>query len=428
MRTCIVSSPLATQSGYGYHAREFITNLIEQKEKEWDIQLLSMPWGTTPFTYEIPMNWQQKVIPLPLKAQPDIWVQITVPNEFQRVGKYNIGVTAGTEGDICPKEWIEKINQMNVTIVPSQFTKKVFEDTAEKHNLVITTELCVVSEYFNENVYNTKNIVTLSELDNIHESFCFLFAGHWLQGQLGEDRKNISGLIHTFLDTFKSKQGSKPALILKTSGATSSIMDRMEIEQKINQIREIFGNDSNLPNIYLLHGELSDTEMNSLYNHKKIKAMVSFTKSEGFGRPLLEFATTGKLIIAPHYSGPADFLLKDHIMALPGGLTEVHPSARNEFLIEGAKWFTPDYGFAKKCLRETHKHYNKFVGLGKKQKEHVNKNFTSAAIKNQYVNIFKIIDEKVELIPSTQKLNLPNMNTPKSTKLPKIKLPQLNKV
>ena len=145
MRTCIVSSPIATQSGYGYHAREFVTNLIEHKDKEWDIKLLSMPWGNTPFTYNIPLDWQKRIVPLPLQAQPDVWVQITVPNEFQPVGKYNIGVTAATEGDICPEDWIEKINQMNITIVPSKFTKKVFEDTAEKHNLQITTKIYVIS-------------------------------------------------------------------------------------------------------------------------------------------------------------------------------------------------------------------------------------------------------------------------------------------
>tara|TARA_B100000963_G_scaffold300193_1_gene272463 strand:+ start:2463 stop:3716 length:1254 start_codon:yes stop_codon:yes gene_type:complete len=413
MKTCIVSSPIATQSGYGFHSREFVTNLLERKEKEWDIKLLSMPWGNTPFTYDIPINWQQRIVPLPLQAQPDIWIQITVPNEFQPVGKYNIGVTAGTEGDICPQEWIEKINQMNIIIVPSQFTKQVFENTAKKHNLNITTNIQVISEYFNESIYTPKNIITLSEIDNIHESFCYLFVGHWLQGQMGEDRKNISGMIHTFLDTFKSKHGSKPALILKTSGATSSIVDKMNIESKINQIRELFKNESSLPNIYLLHGELSDTEMNSLYNHSKIKAMISFTKAEGFGRPLLEFATTGKLIIAPHYSGQTDFLIKDYIIALPGGLSDIHPSARNQFLIEGAKWFTPDYGYAKKALREIHKHYNKFKDLGKKQKQYVLENFTIKNIKKQYNNLFKTIDEETSSIPETQELKLPKLKLPK---------------
>jgi len=95
MRTVIIASPVQTQSGYGHHAREIITNLIEQRGSEWDIKLLSLPWGYTPMTYPIPQEWNSRIIPLPLTQQPDIWVQITVPNEFQPIGKYNIGVTAG---------------------------------------------------------------------------------------------------------------------------------------------------------------------------------------------------------------------------------------------------------------------------------------------------------------------------------------------
>jgi hypothetical protein len=55
-----------------------------------------------------------------------------------------------------------------------------------------------------------------------------------LQGQVGEDRKNISGMLHCFFNTFKNQKDA-PALILKTSGATYSVTDRMEIESKINQ-------------------------------------------------------------------------------------------------------------------------------------------------------------------------------------------------
>ena len=100
MRKVVIASPVATQSGYGHHAREIITNLIEQRGSEWDIKLVSLPWGHTPFTYPLSLDIQNRIIPLPLNEQPDIWVQITVPNEFQAVGKINIGVTAGTEGDI----------------------------------------------------------------------------------------------------------------------------------------------------------------------------------------------------------------------------------------------------------------------------------------------------------------------------------------
>ena len=101
MRKVVIASPVATQSGYGHHAREIITNIIEQRGSEWDVKLVSLPWGHTPMTYPISTDFQLRIIPLPLTEQPDVWIQVTVPTEFQPVGKYNVGVTAGTEGDVC---------------------------------------------------------------------------------------------------------------------------------------------------------------------------------------------------------------------------------------------------------------------------------------------------------------------------------------
>jgi glycosyltransferase involved in cell wall biosynthesis len=407
MRKVVIASPVATQSGYGHHAREVITNIIEQRGAEWDVKLVSLPWGHTPMTYPISVDLQLRIIPLPLQEQPDVWIQISVPTELQAVGKYNIGVTAGTEGNICPPEWIDKINAMNLVIVPSEFTKTVFEETAKQSNKVITTKIEVVPEYFDETVYTNKEIETLSELDSIEESFAFLSVGHWLQGQAGEDRKNMSGLVHCFFNTYKDKKDA-PALILKTSGATYSIMDRMDMENRINQLRAMF-NTSKLPNVYLVHGELTDAEMNSLYNHPKVKAMVSFTKAEGFGRPLLEFSTTGKPIIAPHYSGQSDFLKKDFICALPGAQTPIHPSAQNDFLINGATWFTPDYGYAGKMMQEIQKNYKKWLELGKRQRYFVNTSFTKTAVATVYERVLEIVDAGVESIPKSLALKLPKL-------------------
>jgi glycosyltransferase involved in cell wall biosynthesis len=407
MRKVVIASPVATQSGYGHHAREVITNIIEQRGSEWDVKLVSLPWGHTPMTYPISVDLQLRIIPLPLQEQPDVWIQISVPTELQAIGKYNIGVTAGTEGNICPPEWIDKLNSMNLVIVPSEFTKTVFEETAKQSNKVITTKIEVVPEYFDESVYTNKEIETLTELDSIEESFAFLSVGHWLQGQAGEDRKNLSGLIHCFFNTYKDKKDA-PALILKTSGATYSIMDRMEIENRIEQLRAMF-NTSKLPNVYLVHGELTDTEMNSLYNHPKVKAMVSFTKAEGFGRPLLEFSTTGKPIIAPHYSGQADFLKKDFICALPGAQTPIHQSAQNDFLIEGATWFTPDYGYAGKMMQEIQKNYKKWLELGKRQRYFVNSTFTKTAVAAVYERVLAIVDTGIESIPKPVQLKLPKL-------------------
>jgi len=418
MRKVVISSPVATQSGYGHHAREVIKQLMDKKKDEWDINLLSMPWGNTPFTYPIPTEWRQKFIGLPLQTKPDIWVQITVPNEFQAVGQYNIGVTAGTEGSVCNPEWIDRINQMQITIVPSEFTKKTFEDTAAKHGKTITTNLQVISEYFDDKIYDSNNVTTtVPALSTITEKEAFLMCGHWLTGQLGEDRKNISGALHCFFTTFKDKK-TKPALVLKTSGATYSVTDRWEIENKINQIRDMFGADKKkLPNVYLLHGDLTNAEMNALYNHNKIKAMISFTKAEGFGRPLLEFATTGKPIIAPHYSGQADFLKKEFICSLPGKMTNIHESAANDFLLKEAQWFTVDYGYASKMLVDVLKNYKRWKQLATRQRYFVNSNFTVKAISEQYDILLDLIDKGTDSIPEQVEL-----------KLPKLKLPKLQKV
>jgi hypothetical protein len=424
MRKVTIASPVATQSGYGHHAREFIANAMELMGDQWDIKLISMPWGHTPFTYPLPLHWQERLVGLPLSEQPEIWVQITVPTEFQPVGKYNIGVTAGTEGDVCPAEWIEAINRMQTVIVPSQFTKQVFEQTAKKHGLTITCNLQVVSEYFREDVYsnqadsavNAEQV--LPELNTIPESWCYLTVGHWLSGHMGEDRKNISGVVYTFFDTFKNKANA-PALILKTSGATYSVTDRMEIESKINQIREIFGT-AKLPNMYLLHGDLTDVEMNALYNHPKVKAMLSFTKAEGFGRPLLEFATTGKPIIAPHYSGQADFLNADFICKLPGGLTPIHATAQNQFLIADAKWFTVDYKQAGKIMKDFAKNYKTWHELAKRQRYYAIQNFSKSAVQTQYTQLFDVISAATKDIPTQQQIKLP--------KLQQLQLPKLQKV
>ena len=421
MLKAVISSPFATQSGYGHHAREIITNLIERKGTEWDIKLLSMPWGVTPFTYPVSDDWKRRTIPLPLEFQPDVFVQITVPTEFQPIGKLNIGVTAGTEGDICPVEWIDMINRMQIVIVPTNFSKDVFVNTAKEHNKVISCELVVVPEYFDETVYNKdaeKSDITI--LDEIEEQFAFLSVGHWLTGNIGEDRKNISGVIYSFVNTFKGKK-SMPALILKTSGATYSVMDRMDIENRISQVLDqpAFKN-TKLPNIYVLHGDLTDIEMNSLYNHPKVKAMYSLTKAEGFGRPLLEFATTGKPMIVPFYSGQCDFLNQEFIVEVKGALTPIHPSAQNEFLINGAKWFTPDYGYTENLLKQVFEKYKNYIDNAKRLRYHVNQTFTKSAVTAEYDKLVESINKFESSIPKQIELKLPTLN--------KISLPKLQKV
>ena len=239
------------------------------------------------------------------------------------------------------------------------------------------------------------------------ESFAYLFVGHWMQGDVGEDRKNVGLLVKAFLEIFKNKKKA-PALIMKSSGAGSSYLDRETILHKIAQIKESVEAQT-LPNIYLLHGEFTDEEMNHLYNHPKVKAMINLTKGEGFGRPLLEFSLTKKPIIASNWSGHMDFLNPEFVVALNGELKNVHPSSANQFLIQEAQWFAPDHNQIGFSLKEVYEKYQKYVDGAKRQ-----------AYRSKTMFCF---DEMKKLIGSYLEQYVPEF--PKQVQ---VKLPTLNKI
>jgi glycosyltransferase involved in cell wall biosynthesis len=236
-----------------------------------------------------------------------------------------------------------------------------------------------------------------------------------MQGAIGHDRKNVGVLIKEFYETFKDYKGSKPALILKASVGTSSYISREAILDKIGKIKRSI-NSKNLPNVYLLNGEFSDKEINELYNHSKVKAMVTTTKGEGFGRPLLEFSTTGKPIIASGWSGHLDFLNPLFTTLLPGHLENVHPSAANAWLVPESKWFQVSGKDLRKSLKEVFKKYKEYSIKGKQQKHYVKTNFSWDKMSSLITDILND-KNKVPEIAQEVKLDLPEFSLPKLKKV-----------
>jgi glycosyltransferase involved in cell wall biosynthesis len=377
----IFCAPVATVSGYGAHSRDILLSLI--KMDKFDIRVISINWGDTPMNALDSDTEDNRLISNlinnnPVTERPDVWVQCTIPNEFQVVGKYNIGITAGIETDTCSGEWIEGCNRMDLVIVPSKHAKRVFENTKyEKrdkttNDVVGMVEVNVPIEVLHEGVrtdiYNrelSNNEMVHDELDSIPEKFCYLFVGHWMKGDFGQDRKDVSGLLYTFFETFGDTT-NPPALILKTSMGTFSVSDRSRIAEKIGLIRQM-SSKKNLPNVYVLHGELTDEEMNSLYNHPKVKAFVSFTKGEGYGRPIAEFITTGKPVLVSGWSGQTDFVNETFHTRLKGNVSPVHKSAVWEGVINSdSRWFTVDYQSAGKELKKSHDNYKRYLQMSEK--------------------------------------------------------------
>jgi glycosyltransferase involved in cell wall biosynthesis len=424
----VVSCPIDTFSGYGARSRDIVISLI--KSNKYDVKVLPQRWGSTPFGFLKADNPDHKLMMdcslqgNQLPKQPDVWMQITVPNEFQPVGKYNIGVTAGIETTLCDADWIEGVNRMNLTLVSSEHAKSVFKNSRfEKRNsqtqqlegiVELKAPVEVLFEGADLNKYKIIDLPSDSQilevLNGIPESFCYLFVGHWIKGDQGEDRKDVSGLIKTFLETFKG-QKTRPALIVKTSSATSSVMDRESILDKIRAIEEQVGGD--LPSIYLLHGDLLDEEVNELYNHSKVKAFVSFTKGEGFGRPLLEASLMAKPVIASNWSGHLDFLNDDMSVLLQGEVKQIHPSAVVErMLLAESSWFTVNYKKASGVLVDVYKNYKKYVDGAKRQAYHSRTEFS---LDKMAEKLLSIVDSKV---PKPVEFKLPQL---KKIELPKLK-------
>jgi glycosyltransferase involved in cell wall biosynthesis len=427
---CVISCPIDTYSGYGSRARDLVKAVYELKKDDWEIQIISQRWGNTPWGYvNDHLETWGFIKPLintsgQITRQPDVWMQLTVPNEFQPIGKYNIGFTAGIETTICDPSWIEGVNKMNLTLVSSNHAKQVFETSAfeqkdDKGNTIkkiflekpveVLFEGVDLNKYFeiaNDDLEETDLVL---ELDTIKEEFCYLFVGHWLQGEFGHDRKNIGETIQLFLETFKDKK-SKPALILKTSMVGSSIMDRDSILEKIESIKNSI-NSKDLPNIYLLHGEMEDFDMNNLYNHPKVKAMIYFGHGEGFGRPLLEFSVCKKPIIASNWSGHKDFLLEEFTALVGGEVKQIHPSAVvANMLIQESHWFYADTKSCQVFMKDMYENYSKYLEKSKRQAHKNKQKFSMEKMKEVINTHLDVIAKPIAIkLPTLKKIELPKL-------------------
>ncbi len=441
MKLMLICAPVTSRSGYGAHARDLVWSLIEHNK--YDIRIMDVPWGECPRdALNSDDDRDLKILNCILSSpqmdrQPDVYVDIRIPNEFQTFGKFNIGITAGIETTAVSSAWVEGCNRMDLIIVPSEHSKKGFVDalyekvqqmpngeTQKIGELKLEKPIEVLFEGADENIYKPIDNSSLDLVDDIKEDFCFLHVGQWGKGEIGEDRKDIAKMVKTFYEAFANKK-EKPALILKTQGATFSVMDREECLRKINIVKNMFPKDWDLPKIYLLHGSLSDEEMNKLYNHPKVKAFVSFTHGEGFGRPLLEATMTGLPIIASGWSGHVDFLDAEKACMLGGELKQVPKSAVwKDIIVAESQWFVVNEQQAYRALNHV---FSNIDSMRRGAQDLMKINRDKFTLKKMTEKFDKILTPLLDKVPSQVSLNLPKLKK-KPSKTPEIKLPRLKKV
>jgi glycosyltransferase involved in cell wall biosynthesis len=398
-KSILFISPIATRSGYGEHAKDFAKYLF-RSFTDSDIKLLSTKWGSCSLDGLEDGNRESDTIYKHITNSPpeelsDISFHMTMPNEFKRFGKYNVGITAGIEANKCSREFLIGCNQMDLVIVPSAFAKETLLNT-QYENLKCNTPIEVVFEGYPHEISKTNlNTEVTDTLNNIKEDFCFLTVGQWVDSN---DRKNIDTLIKSFYDTFENYP-NPPALVLKVHGISHCIEDELRIHERVSKIRKDFPGTS-LPNIYLLYGNLTQSELASMYSHEKIKCMISLTRGEGFGRPLLEASIHNIPIIASKWSGHLDFLNKKYTKLISGKLIKVENL--KTLVPSDAMWFDVDVDLVKSTMLDLVDRYEVHVNRASKLAEVNRKKYTLEKMFEEYDKVF----ENYLLLESQPNFNL----------------------
>lgn len=424
---CLIQGPVFSRSGYGDWSRDVAKSLL--RYNKYDVKIATTKWGGNPikrFQEDVdtsdPYNLMlfDKVLREPLNRQPDLFIQVAIPNEFKPVGKYNIGMTAGIETTAASGEWIEGLNRMDLNIVTSRHSKKVFDEADYireykdgRASEPLRTEKPIEIAWWgaNTNVYKMtdEKVDSVEKLmSNIPETFAFLFVGQWTNENPFHDRKDIGNLIKTFLNTFKDRD-QKPCLILKTNGVNYSKVDKDTTLRKIKVVEHLVEGD-NKPNVYLIHGELSDIEMNALFNHEKVKCHVSFTHGEGYGHPLLLASLSGKPILAPDWSGHLDFLGSNKECLLQGKLEQINPACSNQWLIKESAWFNVAYGLAEERLKQM------YFSMSQKTKDNAialaKRNAEAFSVESTDKMFYNILEKYVPHFAVEQQIVIPQLKIP----------------
>jgi len=408
----LIKAPILSRSGYGEQAR-FAFRSLRKNEDKFDIYIVNTNWGATGWTcqddeerFYIDFLIQKTFHHVQNKGQFDMSLQITIPNEWEKIAPINIGYTAGIETTKIAPQWINKCKLMDKIIVTSNHsrdtlinTKYPFYNQQTKQKVgeaSVDTPVEVVG-------YPVKNYENQTLDLQLKTDFNFLTVSQW------GPRKNTENTIKWFIDNFKDN----PEVGLVVKGFIRS-------NCKIDQIRsksllKMYKNKDVKCKIYLLHGDMSDQEMSNLYTHPKIKSLISISHGEGFGLPLFEAAYSGLPIIATNWSGHCDFLNMPEKRRKKGSKKKTETTMKPMFgsveytlgpiqkeavwdgvLQADSLWCYADQNSYQAVLNDVYKNYSKYEEMAAKLKDWVSKEFEAEKQYNAFANAILPSEETLE--------------------------------
>jgi glycosyltransferase involved in cell wall biosynthesis len=381
-KNVVIRAPLLSQSGYGVHSRQIAKFLFSRQDFTVTSQVVN--WGNTPWLLN--HEYEDGLVGKILETSTtnikdfDISFQVQLPNEWDTtLANFNVGVTALVETDKCNPRWIEKINKMDLVIVPSQFVKKTIYNTG----VDVTTKVIVVGESYHESIDKEINDIKL----DVDTKFNFLVFGQFTGSTPQTDRKNLFNTIKWLCEEFKDDKNV--GIVFKTNSSRGTKIDK---GITVNLVNRLIGEvrKGKYPKIHLLHGNMTPEEVAALYKHKNINALVSASRGEGFGLPLLEAASSALPIIATNWSGHLDFLNLGSFIKLDYELKEIDKrKIDNNIFVPGLKWAEVNEQEFKKKVKTFYKNRKGIQSKSNKLAEKIKKKYSSDAISEQYNNLIQ---------------------------------------